>query len=201
MSLTPRQRELHDFLWRYHQRYGQAPTIAEVQRHFKLKSPATVHEHLAVLERAGYIKRHKHVGRGIELVESIFDAGEQGEIPLLGIVAAGGPIEAILNREMISVPREWAGPRRFALRVRGDSMVDEHICHNDLIVVEQGSTAENGDIVVALIDGHSATIKTFFREGKNIRLQPANKAYKPIIIKPPREVTIQGCVKGILRRY
>ncbi|HKX26664.1 MAG TPA: transcriptional repressor LexA [Blastocatellia bacterium] len=200
MSLTPRQLEVHDFLTRFQQKHGYAPTIAEIQKHFQLNSPATVHEQLAVLERRGLIRRQKHVQRGIEILQSSVPAGEY-EIPLLGVVAAGLPIEAILTRETISVSPDIYAPDRFALRVRGDSMRDEQIADGDLIIIEPAQTARNGQTVVALIDEHEATVKKFYNERNQIRLQPANENYQPIIIKPLQRVKVQGLVVGLIRRY
>lgn len=200
MIPTPRQIEVHDFLTRFRQKNGYAPTIAEIQKHFRLNSPATVHEQLAALERGGLIRRQKHVQRGIELLQAAVPAGEY-EIPLLGVVAAGFPIEAILTRETITVSPSLYAPDRFALRVRGDSMKDEQIADGDLIVVEPIETARNGQTVVALIDDHEATVKKFYNERGQIRLQPANENYKPIIVKPPQRVKVQGKVVGLIRQY
>lgn len=201
MALTPRQLEVHDFLTRFHQKHGYAPTIAEIQEHFHLRSPATVHEQLEALERGGVIQRQKHIQRGIEILQPSVPGGEY-EIPLLGVVAAGSPIEAVLTRETISVSPELYGTNRFALRVRGDSMRDEQISDGDLIVIEQAtSAAYNGQTVVALIDEHEATVKKFYSERGQVRLQPANENYRPIIIKPPQRVKVQGRVVGLIRRY
>jgi repressor LexA len=200
MALTPRQLEVHDFLTRFHQKHGYAPTIAEIQKHFQLSSPATVHEQLAALERGGLIRRQRHVQRGIEIVQNSMPAGEY-EIPLLGVVAAGAPIEAILTRESISVSPGLYGADRFALRVRGDSMRDDQIADGDVIVIEPAQTARNGQTVIALIDDHEATVKKFYSERGQIRLQPANEDYKPIIIKPPQRVKVQGLVVGLIRTY
>ncbi len=199
-QLTKRQLELHDFLTRFHHKHGYAPTIAEIRKHFDLNSPATVHEQLAALERGGLIRRFKHIQRGIEILQASSPAGES-EISLLGVVAAGLPIEAILTRETISVTPDLYAPDRFALRVKGDSMIDEQIADGDLIVVEPTQTARNGQTVVALIDNNEATVKKFYQERGQIRLQPANEKYKPIIVKPPHRVKVQGLVVGLLRRY
>lgn len=200
MALTPKQMNLHDFLSRFHQKNGYAPTIAEIQQHFQLNSPATVHEQLAALEREGLIRRQKYVQRGIELLQSATTAGEY-EIPLLGVVAAGFPIEAVLTRETITVAPDLYASRRFALRVRGDSMRDEHIADGDLIVVEPVENARNGETVVALVDDSEATVKKIYHERNQIRLQPANENFKPIIVKPPQRVRVQGLVVGLIRRY
>ncbi len=200
MALTPKQMSLHDFLSRFHQKNGYAPTIAEIQEHFQLSSPATVHEQLAALEREGLIRRQKYVQRGIELLQPVSTSGEY-EIPLLGVVAAGLPIEAILTRETVTVIPDLYTPRRFALRVRGDSMRDEQIADGDLIVVEPVENARNGETVVALVDDSEATVKKIYHERTHIRLQPANENFKPIIVKPPHRVRVQGVVVGLIRRY
>jgi repressor LexA len=127
--------------------------------------------------------------------------GGEYEIPLLGVVAAGSPIEAILTRETISVSPELYGSKRFALRVRGDSMRDEQISDGDLIVIEPAVSAHNGQTVIALIDDHDATVKKFYSEQGRVRLQPANENYRPIIVKPPQRVKIQGRVVGLIRKY
>jgi repressor LexA len=199
--VTPRQRQIYDYLCRYQDTHGWAPTMAEIGKQFKLSSPASVHHILSGLEREGLIRRIPNVSRGIEIVRT--ESSEQeNEIPLLGVVAAGQPIEAILSHETVSVPRDFVGRERlFALRVRGDSMIGEQIQDGDCIIVESRQTANNGDLVVALVDGSDATVKTFFRERDQIRLEPANPRYKPIIVNPPDRVTIQGIVKGLIRKY
>ncbi|MEK6285292.1 MAG: transcriptional repressor LexA [Acidobacteriota bacterium] len=199
--VTPRQRQIYDYLCRYADAHSYAPTMAEIGKQFKLSSPASVHHILAGLEREGLIRRIPNVSRGIEVVRE--EASEQDfEIPLLGVVAAGQPIEAILSHETICVPRDFMGRERlFALRVRGDSMIGEQIREGDCIIVESRQTANNGEMVVALVDGSDATVKTFFKERNQIRLEPANPRYKPIIVSPPDRVTIQGVVKGLIRKY
>lgn len=200
MHLTPRQYEIHDFLVRYFNKNGYAPTIAEIQEHLSLKSPASVHEHLTALEQGGLIRRLKNISRGIEIVQNETFAVEN-ELPLLGLVAAGSPILAVLNRETVQVTPDLYSPRRFALRVRGDSMRDEHIADGDCIIVEPAETARNGQTVVALVNGTEATVKKFYQEKSQVRLQPANDQYKPIIVKDPNYVVIQGHVVGLIRKY
>ena len=199
--VTPRQRQIYDYLCRYADAHSYAPTMAEIGKQFKLSSPASVHHILSGLEREGMIRRIPNVSRGIEVVRD--EASEQeNEIPLLGVVAAGQPIEAILNHEMVCVPRDFMGrDRLFALRVRGDSMIGEQIRDGDCIIVESRQTANNGEMVVALVNGSDATVKTFFKERDQIRLEPANPRYKPIIVNPPDRVTMQGVVKGLIRKY
>jgi repressor LexA len=149
------------------------------------------------------IKRIPNVSRGIQIVEQQQEVSdESNDIPLLGTVAAGQPIEAILSHDTVSVPRDMQGRgRTFALRVRGDSMIEENIQDGDIIVVSSQKTADNGQVVVALIDGNYATVKKFYREPEFIRLEPANPQFKPIFIKTPERIQIQGVVKGLIRKY
>lgn len=199
--VTPRQRQIFDYLCRYADAHGYAPTMAEIGKQFKLRSPASVHHILSGLEREGLIKRIPNISRGIEVVREE-TADQEFEIPLLGVVAAGQPIEAILSHETVCVPRDFLGRERlFALRVRGDSMIGEQIREGDCIVVESRQTANNGEMVVALVDGSDATVKRFHKERDQVRLEPANPRYKPIVISPPDRVTIQGVVKGLIRKY
>jgi len=203
MAVTPRQRQVYEFISRHIEVHRLPPTIAEIGQHFKMSSPASVHSILSALEREGLIKRIPNVSRGIELVkQENSNDSEAGQIPLLGLVAAGQPIEAILSHETVSAPRDLLGRgRMFALRVRGDSMIDENIQDNDIILVSSQQTAENGQVVVALIDGNYATVKKFYRELDFIRLEPANPQFKPIFIKTPERIQIQGVVRGLIRKY
>ena len=203
MPVTAKQRRIYDFIRRYIESNHEPPTIAEIGRQFEMRSSASVHAVLTALAREGLIKRIPNVSRGIQIVEQKEKESEgDNEIPLLGTVAAGQPIEAILSHDTISVPRDLQGHgRTFALRVRGESMIDENIQDGDIIIVASQKTAENGQVVVALIDGNFATVKKFYREPDFIRLEPANPQYKPIFIKTPERVQIQGVVKGLIRRY
>jgi repressor LexA len=202
MPVTAKQRRVYEFIKGYIESNEEPPTIAEIGRHFQISSSATVHGILSALEREGLIKRIPNISRGIEIVKQSGEGDDKGEIPLLGTVAAGQPIEAILSHDTISVPRDLQGRgRTFALRVRGDSMIDEHIQDGDIIVVSSQKTAENGQVVVALIDGSNATVKKFYREPEFIRLEPANPQYKPLFIKTPERIQIQGVVTGLIRKY
>ena len=204
MPVTARQRQVYDFIGRYLESENQPPTIAEIGKQFQMTSSASVHSILSALEREGLIKRIPNVSRGIELIKSSEREADGGgyEIPLLGLVAAGQPIEAILSHETVSAPRSMMGRgRMFALRVRGDSMIEENIQDNDIIIVSSQETAENGQMVVALIDGNYATVKKFYREPDFIRLEPANPQFKPIFIKTPERIQLQGVVRGLIRNY
>ena len=201
MPVTARQRQVYDFICRYAETHKLPPTIAEIGKQFQMTSSASVHSILSALEREGLIKRIPNVSRGIEIIKQE-DQDDEYEIPLLGMVAAGQPIEAILAHETIQAPKNMLGRERmFALRVRGDSMIDENIQDNDIIIVSSQPTAENGQMVVALIDGNYATVKKFYREPDFIRLEPANPQFKPIFIKTPERIQIQGVVRGLIRSY
>ncbi len=201
MAVTVRQRQVYEFISRYKDVNKQPPTIAEIGKQFKMSSSASVHSILSVLEREGLIKRIPNVSRGIELIQPESNSDDD-EVPLLGVVAAGHPIEAILTHDTVPAPRDMTGRgRTFALRVRGDSMIEENIQDGDIIIVAAQTTAENGQMVVALIDGNYATVKKFYREPDFIRLEPANPQFKPIFIKTPERIQIQGVVRGLIRRY
>ena len=201
MPVTARQRQVYEFICRYLETHKQPPTIAEIGKQFQMSSSASVHSILSVLEREGLIKRIPNVSRGIEIVKQESSADDY-EIPLLGLVAAGQPIEAILAHETVSAPKNMMSRgRMFALRVRGDSMIEENIQDNDIIIVSSQETAENGQMVVALIDGNYATVKKFYREPDFIRLEPANPQFKPIFIKTPGRLQLQGVVRGLIRNY
>ena len=201
MPVTVRQRQVYEFICRYAENQKLPPTIAEIGKQFQMTSSASVHSILSALEREGLIKRIPNVSRGIEIVKQE-TAEDDYEIPLLGLVAAGQPIEAILTHETVSAPKNMIGRgRMFALRVRGDSMIDENIQDNDIIIVSSQPTAENGQMVVALIDGNYATVKKFYRESDFIRLEPANPQFKPIFIKTPGRLQLQGVVRGLIRNY
>lgn len=203
MPVTAKQRRVYEFIKRYVESNEEPPTIAEIGKHFQISSSASVHGILSALEREGLIKKTPNVSRGIQIVKPpASDNDDKGEIPLLGTVAAGQPIEAILSHDTIAVPSDMQGRgRTFALRVRGDSMIDEHIQDGDIIIVASQKTADNGQVVVALIDGNFATVKKFYREPEFIRLEPANPQFKPIFIKTPERIQIQGVVTGLIRRY
>jgi len=201
MPITARQRRVLDYIRHYVDLHQEAPTIAQIGKQFGMTSSASAHNVVGILEREGFIRRIPNVSRGIELVVDA-QPEAKNEIPLLGIVAAGNPIEAVLNYETVCVPRDMmrAG-RMFALRVRGDSMIDEQIRDNDVIVLQSQQTAENGQTVVALIDGSDATVKKFFGNKQQVRLEPANPNYKPIVVRPPQRVQVQGVVVGVIRKY
>ncbi|MBI3940111.1 MAG: transcriptional repressor LexA [Acidobacteria bacterium] len=198
MSLTQRQKQILDFIERFMEQKGYSPSLEEIATQFDIASVNAVFKHLAALEKRGYIHRSTNHARSIQLLSR----SESVELPLLGVVAAGSPIEAVENPETIAVPGDFVsyGRKNFVLRVRGSSMIDEHIEDGDFIVVEQRSAANNGEMVVALVDSEGATLKRFYREGRLIRLQPSNPECKPLIV-PEERVQIQGIVIGVMRKY
>ena len=200
LPLTKRQREILDYLNEFIQDHGYAPSLEEIGRRFGLSSLATVHKHLTNLQEKGFIKRSWNRSRSVELVPTR-TGGRALELPLLGYVAAGVPIEAIAGSETIAVPEDLAGKRdTYVLRVKGDSMIDEQIRDGDFVIVEDRKTAENGEMVIALIGGSDVTLKKFYRESNRIRLQPANPAMQPLILEPG-QVQVQGVVVGVMRKY
>jgi len=200
MPITARQKRVFDYIRNYFETHQEAPTIAEIGKEFGMSSSASAHNVVSLLEKEGLIRRIPNVSRGIELVEK--ETEDRSEIPLLGVVAAGAPIEAVLNYETVCIPRDMMRQgRMFALRVRGDSMIDEQIRNHDVIILKSQTTAENGQTVVALIDGSDATVKRFYSGRGQVRLEAANPDYKPIVIRPPERVQIQGVVVGVIRKY
>lgn len=198
--LTKRQREILDYLQEFIQQHGYAPSLEEVGRRFGLSSLATVHKHLTNLEEKGCIKRLWNRSRSVELLSA--RTGQRAvELPMLGFVAAGVPIEAITGTETIAVPEDLVGRRdTYVLKVKGDSMIDEQIRDGDYVIVEDRKTAENGEMVIALLGGSDVTLKKFYRENGRVRLQPANPAMQPMIVEAAL-VQLQGVVVGVMRKY
>ncbi|MYI75181.1 MAG: transcriptional repressor LexA [Acidobacteria bacterium] len=198
--LTRRQREILDYLAEFIQQHGYAPSLEEIGRRFGLSSLATVHKHLTNLEAKGFIRRAWNRSRSVELVPT--RVGRRAvELPLLGTVAAGAPIEAVASSETIAVPEDIVAARdTYALRVRGNSMIDEQIRDGDIVILEDRKSADNGEMVIALLDGADVTLKKFYRDDGRIRLQPANPALRPLVVEPD-QVQIQGVVVGVVRRY
>lgn len=199
--LTKKQKEILDFMVEFVNLNGYAPSYREIAEHFHLSSVATVHEHIKALEDKGHVRAADGRARATQLVaEEIPDAGRQAvELPLVGLIAAGEPIEAIEERETIAVPADLVRDRTaFVLKVRGDSMIEDGILDGDFVVIERNYSPRNGDVVVALLDNAYATLKRYYREANRIRLQPANRRLKPLFSKNP---AIQGVVRGVYRRY
>jgi len=202
VPLTKRQREILDYLTAYIDDHGFAPSFEEIASSMKYASLATVHEHLTNLERKGVIRRSYNESRSIEVLSRARTPGVV-EAPLLGTVAAGEPIEAVTEQESIALPEEMlpATGSSYVLRVRGDSMIDEQIRDGDFVVVNGRNSARNGEMVIALLQGTHATVKKFYREKSGfIRLQPANPTMDPIFVHE-NDITIQGVVVGVIRKY
>jgi repressor LexA len=197
--LTRRQKDVLDFVSRHIDRHGVAPTIHEIGRHLRLSSPATVHKHLRKLEEKGAVRRLTHQSRALAVVPAPEQAAG-ARIPLLGTVAAGAPIEPIEVPGTISVPEELLGRgETFALRVKGDSMIDDGIHDGDVVIVESRRDAPNGATVVAIVEGE-ATVKRFYRKRGRIQLVPANERMQPIVARE-EDVELRGVVVALLRRY
>ncbi|MFT4579100.1 MAG: repressor LexA [Nitrospinales bacterium] len=197
MHLTKRQREIYEYLKGHIRSRGYAPSIAEIGKQFDLRSPATVHKHLSHLEEKGLIRKQQNLSRAIEVVPQSSNALSY---PLLGEIAAGKPLETLDQREVIDLLPDGGGKDVFVLRVKGNSMIEDHIQSGDYVIVEKRNTAENGETVVALIDNDRATLKRFYRENGQIRLQPAHPDMKPIFVSEG-DFVIQGVVISVLRKF
>lgn len=198
--LTKRQREILDYLNEFIQHHRYAPSLEEIGRRFSLSSLATVHKHLKNLEDKGCIKRIWNKSRSVELLATRTGT-RSAEIPLLGRIAEGAPIQTIPSDESVSVPEEFIGNRdTYALRVQGNSMIDEQIRDGDLVIIEDRKKPHNGETVIALLDGRNVVIKAFFLEHNNIRLQSSNPTLSPLLLNPDA-VYVQGIVVAVMRRY
>jgi repressor LexA len=200
MALTRRQRQVYDFIRSFVADKGYSPSLEEIGAHFNLSSVATVHKHVQHLVDKGYLRKAWNRSRSVEPIEE--PAGDSVTLPLLGVVAAGAPIEAIEVAETFDVPPDLVGERgeSYVLRVRGESMIEEQIRDGDYVVVESRSEARDGETVVALVRGTEATLKKFYLRGDMVCLKPANSTMEPIHL-PAKDVEIQGVVKGLIRHY
>ena len=201
MGLTPRQKEILDFIAACRGEHGYSPSVREIAAHFHLSSPATAHEHITRLIKGGYLTSDGTPTRALVPAErDAVDTGIGVLLPLVGLITAGEPIEAIEEREMIAVPANFVvdGSNSFVLRVKGRSMIEDGIYDGDYVVIERNPSPRDGDVVVALLDNTYATLKKFYREPGRIRLQPANSTMKPIFVK---DVTIQGIVRAVIRQF
>ncbi len=196
IPLTKRQTEILHFVRRFINDHDYAPSYREIAAYFNLKSTATVAEHIESLKTKGYLSAEDRSARS--LVPALDPMSEVKNVPLLGSIAAGSPIEAIRTNETIDIPHDMVGRNTYALRVRGSSMIEDNILDGDYVVIEPTTNVRDGDIVVALLEDGTVTLKRFYREANAIRLQPANGAMKPIYV---RKVAIQGRVKGVIRRF
>src|SRR6478672_6660209 len=200
---TQRQKEILDYITRFLERHGYVPSYAQIARQFGVKSRATSAKHIAALERRGLLVR-EHEDGSFALNVKVEDKSSDSlcEVKLLGRVAAGAPLEVVDYEERIPVPRFLLGrvrpDRVYALRVKGDSMIDEHICDGDIALIENRTEARDGEIVVALIDQARATLKRLFRFGEEVELRPANSQLDPLRVHASR-VEIQGIFRGLMR--
>jgi repressor LexA len=205
MALTKRQKQVLDFIAHFVDENGYCPSYEEIARGLDLASLATVHKHISVLEGKNYLKRGFNQSRSLELAPKYLQEHRRArpltEIPLLGRIAAGVPVESVEQQEVLNFADFAGDGNTFALEVRGNSMIDDHICDGDLILLERVTQANDGDIVVALVAGSETTLKRFYRESEDVvRLQPANSTLKPILV-PARDVQIQGRLLAVLRKY
>ncbi len=199
--LTPKQKQILDYIEKFIEDNGYSPSYREIAENFAFSSVATVAEHIENLRLKGYLSSEAGY-RSLQVkevnVESSSNPFEFLTIPLLGAIQAGKPIEAVKTSETLEIPRDMMARNAFALKVKGDSMIDDGILEGDYVVVEPCQSPKNGDIIVALIDKDDVTLKRFYREKDHIRLQPANKKYQPIRVK---KITIQGKVRGVIRKF
>jgi len=207
MALTRRQKEVLDFIAAYQVENGYSPSYEEIARGLKLASIATVHKHISALDKKNYLQRSHNQSRSIDVAPRYLQEQRRNrleaslEIPMLGSIAAGQPVETYDQRETVSFADFVGQKDTYALRVRGQSMVEDHICEGDMILVENTVEAREGDIVVALVGGTETTLKRYYREpGNMIRLQPANSAMSPIRVRA-QDVQIQGRLLAVLRKY
>lgn len=207
MALTKRQRQIYDYISDFVARNGYSPSFEEIGDGMGLSSLATVHKHVSNLEKKGLLKRDYNRSRSIDVLppkgslkKSMAAMPPPLELPLLGRIAAGRPIEAVENPETLSLSDFTSSKDVYVLKVMGESMQDEHIVEGDYVIVEKADTARNGEIVVAVVNKDDATLKRIYHEGETTRLQPSNAKMQPIIV-PSKSVQVQGRVIGVLRKY
>ena len=206
MALTKRQKQVVDFIADFLDQHGYSPSYEEIARGMNLASLATVHKHISALQTKNYVKRAFNQSRSLELgPKYVRDQRQRAapalEIPLRGRIAAGRPVESVEQDSVLNFADFAGNPGTFALEVRGDSMIEDHICDGDLVLLDRATEVHDGDIVVALMEGVETTLKRFYREPDGfVRLQPANAALAPIIV-PAEDVQIQGRLLAVLRKY
>jgi repressor LexA len=209
MALTRRQKEVVDFIHDFIERNGYSPSFEEIARGLNLASLATVHKHISALEAKHYLRRSYNQSRSLELGAKYYqelrrhrqEQPPSFEIPLRGQIAAGRPVESVEQTDTVNFADFAGNPGTYALEVRGDSMIEDHICDGDMILLQRVDSVKDGDIVVALVSGMETTLKRIYREpGGMIRLQPANSALQPVIV-PASQVEVQGRLLAVLRRY
>ncbi len=204
--LTERQKAILEFIQEYQQQHGISPTHREIREEFGYSSFGTVYKHLKLLQKKGFLRRDWNQKRGLELLRTVpgsITDDSLSEVPFLGLIAAGQPIEALPGNDRLSVPNHLFGgspSEHYVLRVTGDSMIQEGIYDGDFVIVLKRDQAQPGEMVVALVGGVEATLKHFFPEGKLVRLQPANPEMRPIRV-PASEVKVQGVVVGLMRKF
>ncbi|MCE9532687.1 MAG: transcriptional repressor LexA [Planctomycetes bacterium] len=195
-ALTGRQREIFEYIRDKIENRGYPPSIREIGESFAIKSPNGVMCHLRALEKKGLIKRQENHARAIQ-IDGVRTGG--ATLPLLGLVAAGTAIEAVAQEDRVDLSEMFGGKDHFALRVRGKSMIEDHIDDGDIVVIRKQEDAENGERVVAMVE-REVTLKRFFRKKENIRLEPANSTMTPIVIEPGKDIQILGVLVGVLRK-
>jgi repressor LexA len=207
MALTKRQKEVLDVISTFVEQNGYSPSFEELASTLGLASLATVHKHILALESKSYLRRSYNQSRSIEVTEKYFNEVRRYEgaprregVPLLGRIAAGSPVESFAEQEKLDFGDLASGESTYALQVRGESMIEDHICNGDYVVVERTDRVRDGEIVVALVDGAETTLKRFYDEGEQIRLQPANSSMDPIRVSK-KSVQVQGRVLAVLRKY
>jgi repressor LexA len=212
MKLTKRQQEILEYIEDYINSNHYPPSIRDIASHFDLASAGGVHKHLNNLKSKGFITFENNISRSIQILNKRLGSDDTSfstthsspvvELPLMGKVAAGQPIQHFLDNETMEFPESMIRKpeKSYVLKVQGDSMIEDCICDGDYVVVEHRNWADNGDMVIAMINHKEATVKKFYREGESIRLQPANHTMEPIYVDP-RELSIHGVVVGVMRRY
>lgn len=196
-ALTKKQKNILDYVVKFYQDFGYMPSYRDMAEALGLSSPASIHQYMKTLEEKGYLKLEDG---SIELTSQSLPVPEAVSLPLMGLITAGEPIEAVEQKETIGVPVSLVDDpaNSYVLKVKGESMIDDGILDGDYVIVERNPSPKNGDIVVALLDNTYATLKRFYREQNKIRLQPANATMKPIYVRDP---IIQGVVKGLIRTF
>ena len=197
--LTKRQAEILAFITNHISEHNYAPSYREIGKFFGLSSTATIAEHIESLKQKGYLTNEEFNARSIQITTpELRERLELCSVPLMGAIAAGKPIEAIATPETIDIPRDMSGNNVYALRVKGESMIEDGIMNGDYVIIEHARTAKNGDIVVALVEGDNVTLKRFYKEKDCFRLQPANSTMQAMFFK---NVDIQGRVRGLIRKF
>jgi repressor LexA len=208
MALTKRQKDVLEAISSFVEEHGYSPSFEELASTLGLASLATVHKHILALESKHYLKRSYNHSRSIEILPKYFEEQRRYEsrakmsvsVPLLGRIAAGSPVESFSTQDSLNFEDFAGDPGTFALEVRGDSMIEDHICSGDYVLVQKADRFRDGEIVVALVDGSETTLKRFYDEGDQVRLQPANSSMQPIRV-PKNTLQVQGRVLAVLRKY